>query len=167
MLLGARLTDPKDAQAKNVSAIEPRIRTGVLLAPPGRGDGLSDFAKENFSELNPDYSQLKAPTLVIVGDDDVNPFITVRGPEWYRAAFEDAPGATHLITLSGGRHGLGGVAGYAAKETSDEDPDRLAVVQRATAAFLLSQLYRDDPNWQCIVDGLQSKDNGLAKIETK
>ncbi|MCR9136782.1 MAG: alpha/beta fold hydrolase [Alphaproteobacteria bacterium] len=168
MLLGARLTDPKNPQDTDVNVIEPRIKTGVLLAPPGRGgDNLSDFAREHFSELNPDYSHLSTPALAVVGDEDVNPFMTVRGAEWYRAASEDGPGAKHLLSLVGGKHGLGGIAGYDAKETSDEDPDRLAVVQRATAAFLLSQLYRDEQSWQQTVDVLQSKGEGLATIETK
>lgn len=167
MLLGARLTDPKDVEATDVNVIEPRIKAGVLLAPPGRGgDDLSDFARENFSELNPDYSHLTTPALVVVGDEDVNPFMTVRGAEWYRAAFEDGPGAKHLLSLVGGQHGLGGVAGYDAKETSDEDPDRLAVVQRAISAFLMSQLYENNPGWQQVLDRLQSDGQGLATIET-
>jgi len=168
MLLGASLTDPKRPEDTNVSVIEPRIKTGVLLAPPGRGgDNLSDYARENFSELNPDYSHLSTPSLVVVGDEDVNPFMTVRGAEWYRAAFEDGPGASHLLSLVGGQHGLGGIAGYDAKETGDEDPDRLAVVQRATSAFLCSHLYDDDPSWSQTQEVLQSNADALATIETK
>lgn len=166
-LLGARLTDPKSAADTDVSVIEPRIKTGVMLAPPGRGAALSDFARENFSELNPDYSHLTTPSLVVVGDHDVNPFMTVRGAEWYRAAYEDGPGATHLLSLAGGQHGLGGIAGYDAKETGDEDPDRLAVVQRATSAFLFSQLYSDDPSWSQVQEALQSQAATLATVETK
>ncbi|NVK33410.1 MAG: alpha/beta fold hydrolase [Rhodobacteraceae bacterium] len=168
MLLGARLTNPDNTAETDVSVIEPRIKTGVLLAPPGRGgDNLSDFARKNFPELNPDYSHLTTPSLVIVGDEDVNAFMTVRGPEWYRAAYEDGPGVSHLLSLVGGQHGLGGIAGYDAKETGDEDPDRLAVVQRATAAFLHSQLDGDDTGWSRLVDVLRSETDGLATIEAK
>ena len=168
MLLGARLTDPKNAADTDVSVIEPRITAGVMLAPPGRGgDNLSDFARENLSELNPDYSHLTTPSLVIVGDEDVNPFMTVRGAEWYRAAFEDGPGAAALLSLVGGQHGLGGIAGYDAKETADEDPDRLAVVQRATAAFLYSQLYGGDQSWAQTLDVLEAQSGALAVVETK
>lgn len=168
MLLGARLTDPKNTSDTDVNVIEPRIKAGVMLAPPGRGgDNLSEFARENFSELNPDYSHLTTPSLVIVGDADVNPFITVRGAEWYRAAFEDGPGVSHLLSLVGGQHGLGGIAGYDAKETGDEDPNRLAVVQRATSAFLYSHLYSDDPSWPQTLDALASQTEGLATVETK
>lgn len=66
-----------------MNVIEPRIKTGGLLAAPGRGGKiLSDFAGENFSELNLDYSHLSPPALAVAGDSDVNPFITVNGPEW-------------------------------------------------------------------------------------
>ncbi|MEO1711297.1 MAG: hypothetical protein AAFR70_13615 [Pseudomonadota bacterium] len=92
-----------------MSVIEPRIKTGELLAPPGRGgDNLSDFARENFSVLNPDYSHSLTPSLVVVSDEDVNPFMTVRGAEWYRVAYEDGPSASHLLSLGGGQHKLGG-----------------------------------------------------------
>ncbi|SMR71294.1 Alpha/beta hydrolase family protein [Aliiroseovarius halocynthiae] len=168
MLLGARLTDPKNATDTDVSVIDPRIKAGVLLAPPGRGgDNLSDFARENFSELNPDYSHLSTPSLVVVGNEDVNPFMTVRGAEWYRAAYEDGPGVSHLLNLVQGQHGLGGIAGYDAKETGDEDPDRLAVVQRATSAFLYSHLYSNDPSWAQTLEALQSHCGAVATVETK
>lgn len=168
MLLGARLTDPKDPSAVDVNVIEPRIKAGVLLAPPGNGgEELSVYAREHFSELNPDYSYLTTPTLLVVGDADVNPFMTVRGPEWYTAAYRDAPGCNNMLTISGGMHGLGGIAGYDAKETGDEDPDRLATVQRMTAAYLRSALYVDDPSWAKACRALQAHATGLAHISTK
>lgn len=36
-------------------------------------------------------------------------------------------------------HGLGGIVGYDAKETGDEAPDHLAMVQRMTAAYLCAR----------------------------
>lgn len=46
MLLGARLSDPKDDNAQDVNVIEPRIKAGVLLTPPGNGgENLSEFAR--------------------------------------------------------------------------------------------------------------------------
>ena len=44
MLLGARLTDPKDDDARDVNLMDPRIKTGVLLAAPGNGGDLSATA---------------------------------------------------------------------------------------------------------------------------
>lgn len=168
MLLGARLSDPKDETATDVSLHEPRITAGVLLAAPGRGgDELSDFARENFSFMNPDYGHLSTRSLVVVGDADVNPFITVRGPEWYRAAFHDAPGADHLLTIAGAGHGLGGIAGYDAKETNDEDPDRLETTRRMTWAYLRSALYPGDSAWIEARAALDGPANSLGRVEAK
>ena len=168
MLLGARLTDPRDPEATDVSVIEPRIKAGVLLTPPGNGgEELSAYAREHFSELNPDYTHLTTRTLLVVGDADVNPFMTVRGPEWYTAAYRYAPGCDTMLTIAGGMHGLGGIAGYDARETGDEDPDRLATVQRMTAAYLRSALYDGDTAWAEASQALQDHGSSLASISTK
>lgn len=168
MLLGARLTDPKDADAVEVDVIEPRIKVGVLLAPPGNGgDELSDYAREHFSELNPDYTHMTTRSLLVVGDADVNPFMTVRGPEWYTAAYRDGPGCETMLTIKGGMHGLGGIAGYDAKETGDEDPDRLATVERMTAAYLRSALYDGDASWSNACQMLVEAAADLAKVDCK
>lgn len=168
MLLGARLSVAGDAALQDVSVIEPRIKAGVLLTPPGRGgEDLSAFARENFPELNADYSHLTTRSLVVVGDEDVNPYITVRGPEWYRAAFEDGTGCEALLTVKGGKHGLGGIAGWDAKETGDEDPDRLATVQRMTAAYLRSALYEGECCWVDACAALSGDASSLASVELK
>jgi len=168
MLLGARLTDPKDTASTDVNVIEPRIKAGVLLTPPGNGgEELSDYAREHFSELNPDYSHLTTRALVVVGDADVNPFMTVRGADWYASAFRDGPGCDTMLTLIGGMHGLGGIAGYDAKETTDEHPDRLATVQRMTAAYLRSALYEGDRSWADASRALKDQANNLARIDSK
>lgn len=168
MLLGARLTNAADPSETDVDVKEPRIKAGVLLAPPGNGgEELSEFARTHFPELNPDYSHLMTRALLVVGDADVNPFMTVRGPEWYTAAWRDGPGVDAMLTLVGGRHGLGGVAGYDAKETGDEDPDRLAVVQRMTAAYLRSALYDGDAAWTEACRTLETQASSLARVDRR
>ncbi|WP_208976484.1 hypothetical protein [Polycladidibacter hongkongensis] len=72
-----------------------------------------------------------------------------------------------MLTIAGAKHGLGGIAGYDAAETEDEDPDRLAVVQRSTGAYLRSCLYSDNAGWQEVVNTLQVDAKGLAHIEVK
>ncbi len=168
MLLGARLTDPKDAEATNVNMIEPRITAGVLLAAPGNGgEDASEFARENYSFMNPDYSHLTTRTLVVVGDGDLSPMQTVRGADWHADAYFHGPGCDCLLTLLGAKHGLGGVAGYDAKETDDEDPDRLAVVQRLTWAYLRSALYPEDTAWPEACRALQVHAGSLGHVEFK
>lgn len=168
MLLGARLTDPNDATATDVSLIEPRITAGVLLAAPGHGgDSLSDSARTAYSALNPDFSHMTTRTLVVVGDSDVNPHLTPRGADWHTDPFHHSPGADHLLTLFGGRHGLGGIAGYDAKETDDEDPDRLAVTLRMSWAYLRSALYAGDPAWALACAALETHAGAIGRVDGK
>lgn len=168
MLLGARLTDPKDDTAQDVSMIEPRIKAGVLLAAPGKGGtDLNPVAAEKYSALNPDYSHMTTRTLVVYGDSDINPHLTVRGADWHADPYHLSPGADSLLTLFGAKHGLGGIAGYDAKETDDEDPDRLAVTQRMTCAYLRSALYPEDPAWATACHALAAHGGHLARTDSK
>ncbi len=168
MLLGARLTDPNDKDAFDVNLIEPRIKVGILLAAPGNGgDNLSAFAAAHYSALNPDYSHLTTQTLVVFGDNDQSPHLTVRGADWFSDAYYLSPGSDHLLTLFGGKHGLGGIAGYDAKETDDEDADRLAVTQRMTSAYLWSALYPGDPSWAEASKALREKASSLGRVDRK
>ncbi len=148
ILLGASLTDTPNPDAQGVRMPDERIKVGVLLAAPGNGgESLSAYARENYTTLNPDFTTMTTPTLVVVGDEDVNPHLTVRGADWHVDPFTYGPGARDLLTLIGGKHGLGGIAGHDAKETDDESPERLAVTQRMTWAFLRSALYDGDDSW--------------------
>jgi len=168
MLLGARLTDPNDKTSTNVDLRDPRIRAGVLLAAPGKGGAdLSAFAAAMYSALNPDYSHMVTPTLVVAGDSDVSPHLTVRGADWHADPYHLSPGADALLTLRGGKHGLGGVAGYDAAETDDENPDRLAVVQRMTWAYLRSALFAGDPAWGLACEALQAHASGQGSVQAK
>lgn len=168
MLLGARLNDPKDANATDVNLIEPRIKVGVLLAPAGNGGAdLSAFARENYSALTPDFTHMTTQTLVVMGDADVNPHLTVRGADWHADSYHFGPGSDAMLTLMGAKHGLGGVAGYDAKETDDEEPDRLAIVQRMTWAYLRSALYAGDASWSDACTALKDHANSHGRVDGK
>ncbi|KUJ13572.1 platelet-activating factor acetylhydrolase plasma/intracellular [Mollisia scopiformis] len=170
MLLGARLKDPENGEI--VDLIEPRIKAGILLAAPGDGNGgadLSEFARGNpaFALFrDPSFAKMTTPTLVVVGDADISPHLTVRGADWHADPYTLSPGPKSLLTLVGGEHGLGGISGYDAGETTDESVERAAVVQRLTWAYLRSQLYAEDKAWSdaCVaLEGL----GGLGKVESK
>ena len=166
MLLGARLTDPQDENATDVNEIEPRIKAGILLAAPGNGgNDLSEVAAKNYSALNPDFSYMTTQTLVVVGDSDISPHLTVRGADWHADAYHYSPGKKCLLTLFGAKHGLGGIAGYDAAETDDENPDRLAVVLRMTWAYLRSVLYADDPVWSEACKALEDHASSQGRVE--
>jgi predicted dienelactone hydrolase len=167
LLLGARVTDPR--HGTEVDLTEPRITAGVLLATTGRGgDALTRFAAENYPFLSTmDFSRMTTPTLVVAGDKDTSTHLTVRGADWHTDPYFLAPGPKSLLTLFGAEHGLGGVSGYDVAETTDENPERVAVVQQLTWAYLRTALDPDDPAWPVARDALSAEPNPLGRIESK
>lgn len=167
LLLGAQMIDPEDGSVVNL--FEPRIKAGVLLAAPGDshdGAGLGDMARDTFLKDH-SHAEMSTPTLVVIGDIDGSPHLTTRGPEYHADAFYTSKGPSSLLTVAGGKHGLGGVSGYdAAEAADDESPERLAMVQRLTWAYLRSRFYPEDPAWSeaCFALG---KFPGLGMVEGK
>lgn len=143
-LLGARVLDT-NGEAGEVFT-DSRIAAGVLLATTGTGEQLAPFAREHLAFMNPSFAELRTPTLVVAGDRDQSA-MSSRGPDWFTDAYALSPGATDLLTLFGGEHGLGGIVGYEVAETTDENPERVAVVQRMTTAYLRSALDPSDNGW--------------------
>lgn len=145
MLLGARVIGQDGSLEEDYS--DARIKAGVLLSAGGRGgDALSPFAIEHFPHLNQSYAEMRTPALVVAGDKDDSPLI-VLGPAWFTDAYTLSPGADWLVTLFGGEHMLGGISGYLVTETTDENPERVAAVQRLTSAYLQSALNPEDGSW--------------------
>ncbi|MEV8227068.1 alpha/beta fold hydrolase [Streptomyces sp. NPDC079167] len=167
VLLGARITDPEDGA--EVALADPRIRAGVLLAAPGRGgDALTDYAAENLPFVSTtDFSTMTTPTLVVAGEKDSSPHLTVRGPEWHTDAYAHSSGPKALLTLFDAEHALGGVSGYDVAETTDESPERVSAVQRLTWAYLRTQLYAGDPAWQAACEALTTGPHAFGRVETK
>ncbi|MFE4626062.1 alpha/beta hydrolase family protein, partial [Streptomyces mirabilis] len=167
LLLGARLTDPDDGTEVNLA--EPRIKAGVLLAAPGRGgDAVTEFVAENYSFFSTmDFSKMAAPTLVVAGDKDASTHLTVRGPDWHADPYFLSPGPKSLLTLFDAEHGLGGVSGYDVAETTDENPERVAAVQRLTWAYLRTELHPGDSAWQAARDALTADPDPLGRVESK
>lgn len=167
LLLGARLTDPADGA--EVDLAEPRIKAGVLLAAPGRGgDAITEFVAENYPVFSTtDFSAMATPALVVAGDKDTSAHLTVRGAEWHTDPYFLSPGPKALLTLFDAEHGLGGISGYDVAETTDENPERVAVVQRLTWAYLRSELYPGDSAWQAARDALTAGPDPLGRVESK
>ena len=166
MLLGARLTDPEDGTV--VDKADPRIKAGVMLAAPGDGGAsLNDFATRTLPFLRrPSFAEMTTPTLVVVGDQDASQYLCVRGPAWHADPYRLSTGPKSLVTLIGGEHILGGVSGYDAAETTDENPERVAIIQRMTWAYLRSALYPGDTAWLTACSALRTLST-LAIVESK
>jgi len=165
MLLGERVTDPTDGS--DVDLADSRIKAGVVLAAPGSGADLSAFAAAHYPVLrNLSFAEMTTPALVVAGDRDVNPAFSDRAD--YRAdAYVLSPGPKCLLTLFGAEHILGGISGYDAAETTDENPARVAAVQRLTWAYLRTALYPEDPAWPTARAALMDGPNPLGRVECK
>lgn len=165
MLLGATHPDPDEGSVVNIT--DGRVRAGVLMAVPGTGgENLSPFAAAHFPFMNPDFSGMATPALVIAGDNDKGA-MTVRGPDWWREAYDLSPSPKALFTVFGGEHSLGGIPNYEARETTDESPARLAAVQMLSTAYLRSALYPGDPAWNEAVAALAARPDPQGNVEMK
>jgi predicted dienelactone hydrolase len=165
LLLGARFTDPDGTE---VNLADSRITAGALLAPVGRGEALIEIAAKTFPRLATiDFSTMTAPALVVVGDKDDSPHLTDAGPDWHADPYHLAPGTKSLLTVFDGEHMLGGVSGYDVAETTDENPERVALIQRLTWSYLRSELYPGDAAWQEARDALTADPSPLGRIESK
>lgn len=166
LLLGARLTDPQDGT--EVDLADARVKAGILLAAPGRGDALTDEVAKNWPFFSTtDFSRMATPTLVVAGDKDESAHMTVAGADWHADPYVLSPGRKALLTLFGAEHGLGGISGYDVAETTDENPARVSAVQRLTCAYLRSELRAGDSAWQAECEALAAAPDPLGHIETK
>ncbi|MCP9624329.1 chlorophyllase [Nocardia otitidiscaviarum] len=165
MLLGARALDADGRPGPDLT--DPRVKAGVLLATTGiGGDSLTPFAAEHFPFMSPDFAALTTPTLVVAGDHDQS-HLSTRGPDWFTDAYTHSPGAQSLLTIHGGEHSLGGIHGYNARDTTDESPERVALIRRAARAFLRDVLGIDDTDWKQLRTDLAQAAEPIGRIDTK
>ncbi|MCO5991895.1 alpha/beta hydrolase family protein [Actinoallomurus rhizosphaericola] len=164
-LAGARVLQTDGTPGDTMA--DPRVRATVLLCLPGNGgDDLSPLAAQHFPFMNPDFTAMKTPSLIVAGDHDDSP-LTVRGADWFTDGYHLSPGATDLLTLFGAEHGLGGIQGHHDTRTTDENPERVALVQQITLAYLRTALGLDDNAWPTTRDSLTTAGNPLATIDSK
>jgi len=164
-LLGARVLDSDGAPGEDLS--DPRIKAGVLLATTGKGGAdLTPFAAEHFPFMSPSFAGMTTPALVVAGDRDQSALST-RGPDWFTDPFVLSPGRKTLLTLFGAEHSLGGIVGHEVTETTDENPERVALIQQLTSAYLRDALGLDDTSWPAARAALASSARPLGRIESK
>ncbi|MFD3838227.1 alpha/beta hydrolase family protein [Streptomyces sp. NPDC058642] len=165
-LLGLRVLDPVSMNVEDL--YDSRIKAGVLLATAGRGGAdLTPFAAENLPWLKgTDFSHMTTPTFVVAGDKDELP-LSVRGPEWLADPYHLSPGRKSLLTLFGAEHSLGGITGYEVRETTDENPERVALIQRVTWAYLRHALGIEDTSWTAAQKALSESVAPMGRIESK
>ncbi|WP_329156138.1 chlorophyllase [Streptomyces anulatus] len=146
-ILGARVLDADGVPGEDFS--HPAVSAGALIAATGTGDTLTPFAAEHLPFMRPDYSTMTTPALVVAGGRDRSQLST-RGPEWFTDAYHLGPSPKSLLSIAEGEHTLGGLAGEAVAETTDEDPARVAIVADAVSAYLLDALKLDNAAWTAL-----------------
>ena len=163
-LLGARVLDSAGTADEDLS--DPRVKAGVLLALTGLGDTLTPFAAEHLPFMKPSFDHMTAPALIVAGDHDQSALST-RGPDWFTDPYTYSPGPKSLLTLFGAEHSLGGIPGYEVAETTDENPARVALIQRLSTAFLHSALHPEDTSWKAAAGTLAEDPNPLGTLQSK
>lgn len=165
MLAGMQVQDPSTGEIVDLS--EPRIAAGVMLAPPGNGADLAAPAGKRFPVLKThEFSTMTMPALVVVGDLDANPMFSER-TDWRADAYHASPAPKTMLTVFGAEHMFGGISGYDAHETTDECPERVAAVQRATWAYLRSALFPEDPAFDIVAGELRDGPDSFGRIDRK
>ncbi|MFL4907620.1 alpha/beta hydrolase family protein [Streptomyces sp. MMS24-I2-30] len=166
ILVGLRVRDPQTGVAEDMS--DSRVMASIQLATAGKGgEELTPFAVENAPWLrDQDFSQVTAPGLVVAGDKDELPLST-RGPSWTTDPYTLSRSGKSLLTVYGGRHSLGGISGYEAAETTDEDPGRVALVQQVTLAYLRHVTGTDHADWETAQAALAGDSHPLGRLESK
>ena len=146
---------------------EPRIKARVLIAPPGQGADLGQWASERYPMLSgTDFAGMTEPALVVTGEHDFTELFSPR-TDWRSDAFTVSPGPKTRLMITDSEHMFGGISGFDAAETSDESPQRVAIVRTLIWAYLRSALDADDTTWTDMQVALADRLPGAARIDLK
>lgn len=165
MLAGMKVTDP--ATGKVVDAAEPRLKARVIIGAPGGPEGFNGAARQHYPVLAAgNFSTMTLPALIVNGDQDINLMFSDMD-NWRADAYYQSPGAKDLLTVFGAEHIFGGISGYDARETSDENPERVAFVCESILAYIRSAFDASDSSWEQTKKNLNGVQGALGSIESK
>lgn len=165
MLAGMQVTDP--ATGEIVNAAEPRIKASVIIGAPGGSAGLSDFARSHYPVLaNADFTTMTLPTLIVNGDKDINLNFSEQ-ENWRADGYYQSTGPKSMLTVYDAEHIFGGISGYDALETSDENPERVAFVCESILAYLRTALNPNDTSWVELEKALNGVPGAKGHIDNK
>lgn len=165
MLAGMDVTDP--ATGKIVNFIEPRLKVQVLIGVSGGPEGFNGAARQHYPVLAAgNFGTMTLPALIVNGDKDINLMFS-DVDNWRADAYYQSPGPKDLLTVFGAEHIFGGISGYDARETSDENPERVAFVCQSILAYIRSTFDPKDPSWEEAKKALNGVQGALGSIESK
>jgi predicted dienelactone hydrolase len=166
MLAGMTVTGLADGAT--LDRRDERILASVIMAGPGAGEDLAGYAAEHYPDLaGTTFDAMTGQALIVVGDKDHNPMFTNRA-DWRADPYHRSPGDNKtLLTVFEAEHMLGGISGYDAGETTDENPERVAAIRAMIWAYLRSALVPGDPAWDLAVQALDARSAPFARIDTR
>jgi len=165
MLAGMEVTDP--ATGKIVNAAEPRLKARVLIGVSGGPEGFNGPARQRYPVLAAgDFHTMSLPALIVNGDKDVNLMFS-DVDNWRADAYYQSTGTKDLLTVFDAEHIFGGISGYDALETSDENPERVAFVCESILAYLQSSLNEGDQSWEELKKTLNGVPGAKGRIDSK
>jgi hypothetical protein len=112
------------------------------------------------------FSTMTLPALVINGDKDKNPNFSDLD-NWRADAYYKSPAPKSLLTIFGAEHIFGGISGYDAAETTDENPDRVIFLSLSIIAYLRSAFNEHDTSWEDLRQELKNGSEAKGSIESK
>ncbi|WP_345951584.1 alpha/beta fold hydrolase [Mucilaginibacter sp. PAMB04274] len=165
MLAGMEVTDPLTGNIVNLT--EPRIKAPVMIGLPGGPEGLTGAVRHHYPVLAAsNFGSMTLPALIVNGDKDKNPMFSDLD-NWRADAYYQSPGPKDLLTVFGAEHIFGGISGYDALETSDENPGRVAFVCESILAYIRSAFDTNDASWEDAKKSLNGVQGALGSIESK
>lgn len=165
MLAGMEVTDP--VTGKIVNAAEPRLKARVLIGVSGGPEGFNGAARQRYPVLAAvNFSTMTLPALIVNGDKDKNLMFS-DVDNWRADAYYLSAGPKDMLTVFGAEHIFGGISGYDALETSDENPERVTFVCESILAYLRSSLNPEDRSWEEAKKALNGVPGAKGKIDSK
>jgi predicted dienelactone hydrolase len=165
LLAGMEVTDP--ATGKIVNFIEPRIKAQIMIGVSGGPEGFNGVNRQHYPVLAAgNFGRMTAPALIVNGDQDINLMFS-DVDNWRADAYYQSPGPKDLLTVFGAEHIFGGISGYDARETSDENPERVAFVCQSILGYIRTAFDSNDSSWEQAKKTLNGVQGALGKIESK
>jgi len=172
-LLGAEYRDTSTTSPTIVNLRDQRVKAGILIGATGHDGPSGETQTEMARRVAPffaftEFASMVTPVLTIFGDEDEPDYLTTRGKQWHRDAYDLGGGERKsLLTVKGAGHIFGGLSGWDVRETGeDESVERVGMVCRMGAAWLRTGLGIGDGDWEEACEALKVLE-GLGSVEGK
>ncbi len=146
---------------------DSRVSAGILLAATGiGGEDLHPFAQANFPFMYPSFRELTTPTLVVAGDHDQSgcPAAAPTGSRTHTVSAPVPPTCSLCTTPS---TPWAGSPDTRSPRLPTKNPERVALLQRMSTAYLRTALDLDTDAWAAARAALANTTNPIGHVDSK